>query len=98
MKQLPILISLAAICITSYGLFRVVMINRKIPGGIVKQYWRLLYYLIGLLIVGFLATLLFPSLPEPSKKLITAIIALSASIFIIKVINLFYKIMKDIGL
>ena len=98
MKHLPILISLAAICITFYALFRVVMLNKQIPGGIVKQYWRLFYYLIGLLTTGFLATLLFPKLPDSSKELIAAIISLAAAIFIVKVINLFYKIIKDVGL
>jgi hypothetical protein len=98
MKHLPMLISLAAVCITFYALFKVVMLNKRIPGGIVKQYWRLLYYLIGLLIVGFMATFLFPELPDTSKELITAIIALAASIFVLKVIHLFYKIIKDIGL
>lgn len=98
MKQLPILISLSAICTIFYALFRVVILNKKIPGGIVKQYWRLFYYLIGLLTIGFLATLLFPELPETSKELIVAIISLAAAIFIVKAINLFFKIIKEAGL
>ncbi|MBI5100746.1 MAG: hypothetical protein HZB33_02755 [Nitrospirae bacterium] len=75
-----------------------VTLNKRIPGGIVKKYWRLFYYLIGLLIIGILATLLFSSLPETSKELIAAIISLSAAIFIAKAINLFYKIVKEVGL
>jgi hypothetical protein len=98
MKQLSMLISLSAILITFYALFRVAVLNKKIPGGIVKQYWRLFYYLIGLLIIGFLATFLFPTLPETSRELIIAIISLAAAIFIMKVINLFYKIIKNVGL
>jgi hypothetical protein len=98
MKQLSMLISLSAISITFYALYRVIVLNRKIPGGIVKQYWRLFYYLIGLLIIGFMATFLFPTLPEASRELIISIISLAASVFILKVINLFYKIIKDVGL
>lgn len=98
MKQLPMLISISAICVIFYALFRVILLNKKIPGGTVKEYWRLFYYLIGLLAVGYLATLLFPMLPETSKALITSIILLVGAIFVVKVINLFFKIIKDIGL
>ncbi len=98
MKLLSTLISLAAISITFYTLYRVIVLNKKIPGGIVKQYWRLFYYLIGLLIIGFMATFLFSNLPETSRDLIVSIVSLATSIFILKVINLFYKIIKDVGL
>ena len=98
MSQLPMLITLLAIGIVFYALFKVIVLTKKIPGGIVKQYWKIFYYLIGLLTTGFMATLLFPKLPDTSKELIAAIISLAAAIFIVKVINLFYKIIKDVGL
>jgi hypothetical protein len=98
MGQLPMLISLSAICIIFYALFRVIILNKKIPGGIVKEYWRLFYYLIGLLAIGSMSILLFPKLPETSKELIGAIIALAGAIFVVKVVNLLFKIIKDVGL
>jgi len=86
------LISTSAICIIFYALLRVIMLSKKIPGGIVKEYWKLFYYLIGLLAIGYLTLPLFPILPESSKDLIVAIIFLAGAVFVIKVINLFFKI------
>jgi hypothetical protein len=74
------------------------MLSKKIPGGIVKEYWKLFYYLIGLLAIGYLTLPLFPMLPESSKDLIVAIIFLAGGVFVIKVINLFFRIAKEIGL
>ncbi len=98
MKLLVMLISTSAICIIFYALLRVIMLSKKIPGGIVKEYWKLFYYLIGLLAIGYLTLPLFPILPESSKDLIVAIIFLAGAVFVIKVINLFFKITKEIGL
>lgn len=98
MKILVLLISLAAILTVFYALFRAATLNRNIPGGLVKECWRLLYYLIGLLAVGYLTMPLFPKLPESSRDLVIAIIYLAGAIFIVKVINLIAKITKEVGL
>jgi hypothetical protein len=98
MKYLVQLLSLAAICTIFYALFRVIFLTKRIPGGLVKQYWRLFYYLIGLLAIGYLTMPLFPMLPETSKDLIIGIIFLAGAIFVVKVINLFFKIVQEIGL
>ncbi len=98
MKILVLLISLAAILVVFYALFKAVTLNRKIPGGLVKESWRLLYYLIGLLAIGYLTMPIFPRLPESSRDLIVSIIYLAGAVFIVKVINLIYKITKEVGL
>jgi hypothetical protein len=98
MQLLILLISLAAILVVFYALFRAAALNRKIPGGLVKDSWRLLYYLIGLLAVGYITLPLFPRLPESSKELIVALMYLAGAIFLVKVINLIYKITKEVGL
>ncbi len=98
MKILILLISLAAILVVFYALFKAITLNRKIPGGLVKESWRLLYYLIGLLAIGYLTMPIFPRLPESSRDLIVAIIYLAGAVFIVKVINLIYKITKEVGL
>jgi hypothetical protein len=97
-RQLILLLSLSAIGTIFYALLKVISLNKKIPGGIVKESWKLLYYLIGLLGVGYLTMPLLPGLPETSRELIIAIIFLAGAIFILKVINLFRKIIKDVGL
>ena len=98
MRQLILLLSLSAIGTIFYALLKVISLNKKIPGGIVKESWKLLYYLIGLLGVGYLTMPIMPGLPETSRELIIAIIFLAGAIFIVKVINLFKKILDDVGL
>jgi hypothetical protein len=98
MKYLVQMLSLTAICTIFYALFRVVILRKKIPSGLVKEYWKLFYYLIGLLAVGYLTMPLFPMLPEASKELVTGIILLAGAVFIVKAINLFFKIIEVIGL
>ena len=98
MRQLILLLSLSAIGTIFYALLKVISLNRKIPGGIVKQSWRLLYYLAGLLGVGYLTMPVLPGLPETSRELIIAIIFLAGAVFILKVVNLFDKIIRDVGL
>jgi len=98
MNPLIVLLSGTAICVLFYALFRVITLNRRLQGGIARKTWQLLYYLIGLLVAGYLATLLFPYLPEVSRQVIIGVILLAGSVFILKVINLFYRIISDIGL
>jgi hypothetical protein len=98
MKHLVQLLSISAICTIFYALFRVINLNKKIPGGLIKEYWKLFYYLIGLLSVGYLSMLLFPMLPPTSKDLIVGIVFLAGAILVVKVINLFFKIIEVIEL
>ena len=98
MQLLILLIWLAAIFAISFACYKALTLTQKIPGGLARQSWKILYYLVGLLGVGYLTIPLFPTLPETSRDFIVAVIALAGAIFIIKVINLFYKIIKEIGL
>ncbi len=98
MQVLILLISLAAILVVFYALFKAITLNKRIPGGLVKESWRLLYYLIGLLSIGYLTLPLFPRLPESSRDLIIAIIYLAGAVFIVKVVNLIYRIAREVGL
>ena len=98
MQLLIVVIWLSAIVVIFFAFFRALTLKKKIPGGLVKQSWKLLYYLIGLLGVGYLTMPLFPRLPGTSRDLIVGIISLAGAIFIVKVINLFYRIIKEVGL
>ena len=89
---------LTAIFAIVYAFYRALTLTKKIPGGLVRQSWKLLYYLIGLLGVGYLTMPLFPRLPETSRDFIVGVISLAGAIFIVKVLNLFYKITKEVGL
>jgi hypothetical protein len=98
MKLLISLIWLLSIAVIFYAFFRAMALRKKIPGGIASQAWKFLYYLIGLLVVGYLTMPLFSRLPEESRDFIFAVVSLTAALFIVKVINLFYKVIKDVGL
>lgn len=98
MQLLIAAIWLSAIFIIFLAFSRALTLKKKIPGGLVKQSWKLLYYLIGLLGVGYLTMPLFPSLPDTSRDLIVGIISLAGAIFIVRVINLFYGIIRELGL
>ena len=98
MQLLILLIWLSAIFVIFFAFYKALTLTKKIPGGLVRQSWKLLYYLIGLLAVGYLTIPLFPRLPETSRDFIVSVISLAGAIFIVKVINLFFKIIKDVGL
>jgi hypothetical protein len=98
MKILTLIISLIAISVVFYALLRAASLNKKIPGGIVKECWRFLYYLIGVMAVGYLTLPLFPRLPESSRDIVVAIIYLVGAVFVVNVTNLLYKIAREVGL
>ena len=97
-RLLILLIWLSAIVVISFAFFRALTLTKKIPGGLVKQSWKLLYYLIGLLGVGYLTMPLFSRLPESSRDFIVGVVSLAGAVFILRVINLFYRIIKEVGL
>lgn len=98
MSHLITFLSISSICTIFYALFRVIILRKNIPGGLIKKYWKLFYYLIGLLSVGYLTMPLFSGLPETSKEVIIGIIFLAGAIFVVNVINLFFEILKEMGL
>ncbi len=98
MHLLILPIWLLSIFIIFYAFFRALALRKKIPGGIASQAWKFLYYLIGLLVIGYLTMPLFSRLPEESREFIFVTVSLAAAVFIVKVINLFYKVIKEVGL
>ncbi len=98
MKGLFLVLSIFAICVMIYALFRVISLNKKIPGGTVGSTWKFLSTLIGLFTFGYLTTPFFPLLPDAHKQLIVGVIFLAGAIFVVIVINLFYRVIREIGL
>ena len=98
MEQLFYILSISAICVMLYALFRVINLNKKIPGGTVGSSWKFLTILIVLFTAGYLTTPFFPLLPDVYKQLIVGVIFLFGAIFVVIVINLFFKVISEIGL
>ena len=87
-----------SIIVVFYAFFRAWTLRKKIPGGIASRAWKFLYYLIGLLAVGYLTLPLFSRLPEESREFIFVVVSLATAVFIVKVIDLFFKVIKEVGL
>ncbi len=98
MTSLFYVLSISAICVMIYALFRVLSLNKQIPGGTVGATWKFLTTLIALFTVGYLITPFFPRLPDDYKQLIVGVIFLFGAIFVVIVINLFFKVIKELGL
>ncbi len=98
MTQLFYAFSIAAIFVMVFALFRVSALNKKIRGGTVGTTWRFLTLLIGIFTLGYLTAPFFLWLPDDYKQLIVGAIFLFGAIFVVIVINLFLKVMKELGL
>jgi len=98
MEQLFLSLSLLAIVVMLYALYKVMSLRNKIPGGVVRKTWDLLAAMIGGFSLGYLATPFFPMLPQVAKDLLVGVIFLFGAIFVVVVINLFFKVVSDLGL
>ena len=92
-----LVLSIAAIVVMLYALYRVVTLRKKIPGGVVKKTWDFLAVLIVLFALGYLSTPFFPMLPQSVKDLVVGVIFFFGAIFVVIVINLFYKVVSELG-
>jgi hypothetical protein len=98
MEKTFLILSVFAIIVMIYAFFRVIMLNSKIPGGTVGSTWKFLTVMIGVFTAGYFTTPFFSVLPEEYKQLIVGFIFLAGAIFVVIVINLFYKVIKEMGL
>jgi hypothetical protein len=98
MDKVFLALSLAAIVVMLYALYRVFSLKKKIPGGVVGSTWNILSVLIVMFTVGYLTTPFFPMLPQVFKDLLVGVIFLAGAVFVVIVINLFYRVVSDLGL
>jgi len=97
MNTVFLALSVSAICVMLYALYRVLSLRKKIPGGLVRKTWNFLTLLIVLFAAGYLSTPFFPLLPQVAKDLLVGVIFFCGAIFVVIVINLFYKVVSDLG-
>jgi hypothetical protein len=97
MEKIFLALCLSAICVMLYALFRVLTLNKKIPGGTVGSSWKFLTSLIVLFTAGYASTPFFPMLPAIYQQLIVGVIFLAGAIFVVIVINLFYRVIAEVG-
>ncbi len=97
MNPLFLILSISAICVMLYALYRVITLRKKIPGGTVKDTWSILSWMIAMFAIGYLTTPFFPYLPQLIKDIVVGVIFLLGAIFVVIVINLFYRIVSELG-
>jgi len=98
MEMLFFALSGGAVIVMLYALFRAFALRSKVPGGKVRETWNMLSGLIVMFTVGYLATPFFRLLPQDIKDVLVGVIFLAGAIFVVIVINLFFKIVEDLGL
>ncbi len=97
MNPLFLILSVSATCVMLYALYRVFALRNKIPGGTVKDTWKALSWIIVIFAAGYLTTPFFPYLPQLIKDTVVGVIFLLGAIFVVIVINLFYRIVSEMG-
>jgi hypothetical protein len=98
MDKLFLALSVSAIIVMLYALYSVMVLRKKMPGGVVKKNWDVLAALIVLFTVGYLSTPFFPMLPQALKDILVGVIFFFGAIFVVIVIKLFYRVVSDLGL
>jgi hypothetical protein len=98
MQLLFLALTLAAIVVMVYALYRVDRLRRRVPGGAVRSTWDFLAALVVLFTLGYLATPFFPLLPQDVQHLFVGVIFLGGAVFVLVVVNLFQRIVSEIGL
>ncbi len=99
MQQIAFLtLTVAAIAVMLYALFRVNRLRRRVPGGVVRSTWNYLTGLVVLFTLGYLATPFFPLLPEAVRQLLVGGIFLGGAVFVVVVVRLFQRVVDELGL
>ncbi len=93
-----LIIDIAAIAAILIAFFQALKLRGTIPGGIVKSTWNILTTLIGLFVLGYLLIPFYSVLNAATKDLVASLIFLFGAFFVIIVINLYQRIIKDLGL
>ena len=96
----PILLvlNISAIAVMLYALYKVNVLRKRVPGGVVKSSLNLLCELIALFTMGYIVTPFLPDLPQISGNLLMAIMFFVVAIFVVIVIDLFYMVVSELGL
>jgi hypothetical protein len=95
--DLPFFINAAAIAVMIFGLFMVLGLRSKIPGGAVGRAWRILTGLIVLFTLAYLATPFFGLLPADSVRMVFALIFLFGAMYVVVTVRLVQRIIDELA-
>ncbi len=97
METIFLILSGASIFMMSYSWYKFTTFRKTLNGGSMKNTSNIFAQLIGLEIICFLSIPFLP-LVWVSKEIIMGIMFFFAALFILLVVNLFTKIVSDLGL
>jgi hypothetical protein len=97
-EKIFLVLSGASILMMSYSWYKFTAFRKTLSGGSMKHTSNIFAQIIGIEIICFLSIPFLPMVPWVSKEIIMGIMFFFASLFVLLVINLFTKIVSDLGL
>ena len=98
LNPLLLVLNICAIAVMCYALYRVNLLRKRVPGGVVKSSLNILCEMIALFVMGYIITPFLPMFPQISESLLMAIMFFVVAIFVVIVIDLFYMVVSELGL
>ncbi|MGC2425256.1 MAG: hypothetical protein WA666_13000 [Nitrospirota bacterium] len=98
METIFLILSGASILMMSYSWYKFSKFRKTLHGGSMKYTSNIFAQIIGVEIICFLSIPFLPVIPWVSKEIIMGIMFLFAALFVLLVVNLFTKIVSDLGL
>jgi putative flippase GtrA len=98
MEKIFLILSGASILMMSYSWYKFITFRKKLQGGSMKHTSNIFAQIIGIEIICFLSIPFLPIVPWVSKEIIMGIMFFFAALFVLLVINLFTRIVSDLGL
>jgi len=92
--DVTMLVSVAAILIMLYALWRVISLKSQIPGGMVGRNWNVLLLLVVMFAVGYVAMPFLGQLSAEVLRLVVGLIFLFGAIYVVITITLIHRIIE----
>ena len=98
MESIFLILSGASILMMSYSWYKFTKFRKTLSGGSMKHKSNIFAQIIGVEIICFISIPFLEMVPWVSKEIIMGIMFLFAALFVLLVVNLFTKIVSDLGL
>ncbi len=92
--DLNMAVILAAVSIMMFALWRVATMKKSMPGGAIGKSWNLLFGLVALFAVGYIAVPFLGQLEKDVLELLVSFIFLFGAVYVVITVNLIDKVIK----
>jgi len=92
--DLNMAVILAAVTIMMFALWRVAAMKKSMPGGAIGKSWNLLFGLVALFAVGYIAVPFLGQLEKDVLELLVSFIFLFGAVYVVITVNLIDKVIK----